>query len=95
MFIKLPSLNSFIPTMSTSTEPFQTGVSNWLCSYHLKMTAATWRFQISTVLRLMEIVNATDKCPVPIINADKVANLLEINDWNCQDMKAKTQLTLI
>jgi len=62
------------------------------------MTAATWRFQISTVLRLrglMEIVNATDKCPVPIINADKVANLLEINDWNCQDMKAKAQLTLI
>ena len=64
------------------------------------MTAATWKFQISTVLRLrglMEIVDGTEhfKCPVPIINADKVANLLEINDWNCQDMKAKAQLTLI
>jgi len=56
------------------------------------MMAATWKFQISTVLRLrglIEIVDGTDKCLVLIINADKVANLLEINDWNYQNTEAK------
>ena len=62
------------------------------------MMAATWKFQISTVLRLrglIEIVDGTDKCLVLIINADKVVNLLEINDWNYQNIEAKAQLILI
>jgi len=33
---------------------------------------------------LMEIVDSTeDKCPAPIMNADKVTNLSKINEWNC------------
>jgi len=34
----------------------------------------------------MEIVDGTDKCPALVINTNKVANLLEINDCNLLQM---------
>ena len=70
--------------MSTSTGPSQTGGSSWLYDISLLENDSS-NFQISTVLRLqglIEIVDGTDKCPALVINTNKVANLLEINDWN-------------
>ena len=57
----------------------------------------TWKYWISTVLRLrglIGIVDGTIKRPILAQLANKSTNQSDINDWDRCDMEAQAQLTL-